>query len=296
MSLSQDELKELCTIALKAAGKAAEIISNYARQDFKAEQKVGGDSLASQVVTEVDRLSQEVIIKTLQYGIDKYDLGLLTEESEDDHSRFEKDYFWCIDPLDGTLPFTENRPGYSVSIGLVSKEGNPIIGVVMDPVEQITWYAISGIGAFKDDQILRVGDYYSYDSEIFSLVYDRSFLSQENRNEIIENLTKKIVNWGYKELKQIYHGGAVINTLKVLENPASCYFKFPKSKPGGGSIWDFAATACIFIEAGGIVSDVYGNPLNLNQKESTFMNRSGVIYCTNPIVWKEIISLHHNLI
>ena len=54
-----------------------------------------------------------------------YDLALLTEESEDDRSCFEKDYFWCIDPLDGTLPFTRNEAGYSVSIGLVAEMVRP---------------------------------------------------------------------------------------------------------------------------------------------------------------------------
>lgn len=295
MQLNQEDLEELCRIALKAARKAADIISRYARQNVETEQKNGGDSLASQVVTEVDRFSQKVILETLQPATEKYDLGILTEESEDDNSRFEKDYFWCIDPLDGTLPFTERRPGYSVSIALVSKMGRPILGVVVDPVEQTTWYAIHGIGAFKNDQKLSLEDFKLNESEIFSLVYDRSFLSQENRDEIVESLSKKVFEWGYRELKQVYYGGAVINTCRVLENLASCYFKFPKDKPGGGSLWDFAASACIFQEAAGIVSDIYGVPLNLNQKESTFMNQRGVIYCTDPVVWKAIIDLYSKI-
>ena len=53
----------------------------------------------------------------------KYDFGILTEETPDNGSRLVKDYFWCVDPLDGTLPFTEGTPGYSVSIALVSKSG-----------------------------------------------------------------------------------------------------------------------------------------------------------------------------
>lgn len=296
MQLNQMHLKELCELALEAGSKAVGVITNLAQKDIEAEQKVGGDSLASQVVTEVDRLSQEIILETLRPVIEKFDLGLLTEESEDNHSRFEKDYFWCIDPLDGTLPFTERRPGYSVSIALVSKEGDPVIGVVFDPVERITWYAIKGLGAFKNEHRLSKDDFESIGSELFSLVHDRSFLSQDNRDEIVENLTNKIVNWGYSELKQVYYGGAVINTLRVLENPDSCYFKFPKSKPGGGSIWDFAATACIFREAGGIVSNIYGDPLHLNQKESSFMNHKGVIYCTDPVVWKEIVKLYAKIV
>ena len=54
---------------------------------------------------------------------ERYDLALLTEELEDDGSRHVKDYFWCIDPIDGTLPFTQKKPGYGVSIALVARDG-----------------------------------------------------------------------------------------------------------------------------------------------------------------------------
>ena len=50
--------------------------------------------------------------------------------------RLELNYFWCIDPLDGTLPFIEGKVGYAVSIGLVSRDGTPLIGVVCDPYHQ----------------------------------------------------------------------------------------------------------------------------------------------------------------
>lgn len=64
---------------------------------------------------------------------------------------------------------------------------------------------------------------------------------------------------------------------------AQCrYFKFPKSQQGGGSVWDYAATARLFEEAGGIVTDIHGGCLDLNRPDSHFMNHRGVIYssCT----------------
>jgi myo-inositol-1(or 4)-monophosphatase len=111
--------------------------------------KNGGASLAAQVVTEVDHLSQDIILKTLHPSCLIYDLALLSEESPDDNQRLQKDYFWCIDPLDGTLPFIESVPGYSVSIALVSREGQSMLGVVYDPVTQTLYHAIQGQGLGK---------------------------------------------------------------------------------------------------------------------------------------------------
>ena len=57
--------------------------------------KEGGDTYASQVVTEVDSKAQDAILRVLQSVLLKnaHDLAVLTEESEDDRSRFEKRLF-----------------------------------------------------------------------------------------------------------------------------------------------------------------------------------------------------------
>jgi len=46
--------------------------------------------------------------------------------------------------------------------------------------------------------------------------------------------------------------GAAINAMQVLDNPPGFYFKFPKPQEGGGSLWDFAASAAIFNECGAV--------------------------------------------
>ena len=114
MQLSTNDLYLLSQCAISAALQAGQMIANFDRDKLTVNTKKAGTSLASQVVTEVDHLSQAIILQTLQPGCDIYDLALLTEESPDDGSRLEKDYFWCIDPLDGTLPFIEGVHGYSV--------------------------------------------------------------------------------------------------------------------------------------------------------------------------------------
>ena len=106
MKLSAHHLASLKDVAVDAARQAGNLISEFAGKRVVQESKQAGDSAASQVVTEVDRLSENLIIDCLQSTIHEFDLGLLSEERGDDHSRLNKDYFWCIDPIDGTLSFT----------------------------------------------------------------------------------------------------------------------------------------------------------------------------------------------
>jgi 3'-phosphoadenosine 5'-phosphosulfate (PAPS) 3'-phosphatase len=73
-----------------------------------------------------------------------------------------------------------------------------------------------------------------------------------------------------------------MNVCNMLQHAPACYFKFPKPEKGGGSLWDYAATACITREAGAVVTDLEGSPLDLNRKDSTFMNHRGFLYASNP--------------
>ena len=57
----------------------------------------------------------------------------------------------------------------------------------------------------------------------------------------------------------------------------------------------FAATACIFQEAGALVSDINGTPLDLNRQESTFMNHQGALYSSDAVLAEKIIKLYDKL-
>ena len=83
-------------------------------------------------------------------------------------------------------------------------------------------------------------------------------------------------------------GGAVINACHALEAAPGCHFKFAKPQEGGGSLWDYAATACLYEEAGAVVSDVHGEPLELNRPDSTFMNHRGAVYATDVYLAQRI--------
>lgn len=287
MILSKQDLEALCETAKVAAVAAGKHIQSQFDKHYNKGIKDGVVSLAAQVVTEVDIKAQEIILNHLQSSIDKYDLGLLTEESIDNQSRLEKDYFWCIDPMDGTLPFTEGRTGYAVSIALVTLAGDPVIGVVNVPDLAMSYTSIKGTGVWLNDQPF--AREVSADAT-FHFYMDSSLKTESYFEEVNERLN----DWAEKqEIKIQYHDGygAVCNALEVMDAGLGCYFKFPKKQNGGGSIWDFAATRLFFEELDLYASNFSGNRLHLNNEKSTFMNEEGVIYATDQVLARFILEL-----
>jgi fructose-1,6-bisphosphatase/inositol monophosphatase family enzyme len=271
------DLDQLLTTALRAAESAGQMIARS--RPKRVERKAGGESLASQVLTDIDEQSQQIILDTLSPTLERFDLALLTEEREDDGSRFEKEFFWCVDPLDGTLPFIDNIPGYAVSIALVSRNGTPQIGVIYDPVEHNSYHAIRGKGIYLNGKPWRAPQ---RSQDALRLIADRSLKDHPQFSDIVIKLEQTATELGLPNgVETNLTGGAAMNAIWVLENPPACYFKPPKTGKGGGSLWDYAATACLFTEAGAIATDFSGEPLDLNRADSTFMNHRGILYATD---------------
>ncbi|CAA6677818.1 Inositol-1-monophosphatase (EC [Lentimonas sp. CC4] len=287
MRLCETDLMTLAGIAVTAVQEAGALIQDYAQRDVLVRYKAGGENLASQVVTEVDELSQSVILKHLLPTCVAYDLALLSEEQPDDGSRLEKMAFWCIDPLDGTLPFTESIPGYAVSIALVARDGSPLIGVVYDPTTGTQYQALSGLGVLRNGATWQLEA--RPDSAALQLIADRSLPKQPQFDAAMEQLRSIATACSNGDLETNLTGGAVMNALWVLERAPGCYFKFPKPQQGGGSLWDYAATACIYRELGAWCSDCSGRPLDLNRADSTFMNHNGVLYASDREMGAELL-------
>lgn len=268
------DLLKLSDIAIEAALAAGKHLKKYMNQDIAFEEKEGGISYASQVVTKVDKECEDIILHHLLPSCETYNLALLTEETEDDRSRFEKNFFWCIDPIDGTLNFINKEPGFSISIALIAKDGTPYIGVVYDPTANNLYHATKGNGVFKNGSPWKIknrSDYLTY-------VTDKK-LKDTPRLEELENLIEKLVDeHGLTEFKEMSGGASVMNGIWVLENGPACMIKFPKKETGGGSLWDFAATACIFQELELPATNFEGGKLDLNREDGTFMNHEGIFY------------------
>lgn len=287
MHLNETDLMTLAGIAAAAAQEAGALIAQHNRSEVAVQYKEGGENLASQVVTEVDELSQAIILKHLLPTCAVYDLALLTEEQPDDGSRLEKDAFWCIDPLDGTLPFTESIPGYAVSIALVARDGTPLIGVVYDPSTGTQYQAVQGQGALRNSEPWTLPP--SSEAAPLSFISDRSIVIHPQFDGALAQLQVLASELGQVGLETTLTGGAVMNALWVLEQAPACYFKFPKPQAGGGSLWDYAATACIYAELGAWCSDVAGQRLDLNRADSTFMNHRGVLVASDRALGQALL-------
>lgn len=292
MKLSANELQHLAEHAIAAAREAGELVARARPQHV--ERKPGGHSLASQVVTEVDRRSEALIVRTLHPTLERFELGLLTEEREDDGGRHAKDYFWCIDPIDGTLSFIEGTPGYAVSIALVGRDGTPWIGVIYDPVEHTFYHAIRGQGPQRNERPWTVPSW--SEGSALSLFTDRGFADTPGYEGIVAALRGIAEDMGCSGLVIDATGGAVMNACRVLAHPPACHFKLPKPQDGGGSSWDYAATACLFEAAGAVVTDIHGDPLELNRAGSTFMSHRGVLFATDSALAGRIRALHVQMV
>jgi len=272
MKLNTEQLLKLSEVAINSAKQAGDIIQTACVEELNVENKDGATSLASSVFTKVDLQCQEIIHNALKPSIQEFDLGWLGEETPDDGSRFKKDYFWCVDPLDGTLSFIKQRAGFCVSIALINQEGIPEIGIVFNPQTCDLYVAVKGQGAFKNDQPIKI----EYQKHV-TLINDESFVSTEHYQILKDELefqSKQCV-------QQILQGGAVMNAIWCLEYAPACYVKYPKKTDGGGSIWDYAASVCIYNELGLNDSrinatDFYGGAINLNPKGTVYMSEFGI--------------------
>ncbi len=268
------DLNHLTNIAIEAAKSAGKLIQKYMNEEVEVESKEGGENYASQVVTKVDKEAEDVILSYLLPTCAEYDIAMLTEEIEDDGSRFEKDFFWCIDPIDGTLNFIRKEPGFSVSIALVAKDGTPQIGVIYDPNTDTLFHATKGIGVFRNGNRWEIKN----SNQHLTYVTDKRLKDTPRLSELEELLQNKVDELGLERFVEMPGGASVMNGIHVLENGPACMIKFPKKEVGGGSIWDFASTACLFQELGLRVTNFDGGKLDLNRKDSTFMHHEGIFY------------------
>ena len=144
------------------------------------------------------------------------------EESTDDHSRFEKEYFWAIDPLDGTAWYANDEYGAAVSVCLISKHGKPLLSQVYNISSQTLYGAIKGAGVYKNKVQFFKSVKSNKDTEDggFTLVSDKSFEKHDDYKRLMPNFHIKIA------------GGAVCNVLSVIEDKWLYYKPSRKTEEG----------------------------------------------------------------
>lgn len=233
--------------AIEAACSAGEVIMSVYSKAFDVELKKD-----SSPVTEADIAANHVILNMLQSSFPQD--GYLSEETRDDESRFHKNRFWVIDPLDGTKEFIKKNDEFSVNIALV-EEGKVVLGVVHLPVSQKTYFAVKNQGAFVSNCKEMTTHKISVSDRMgaYHLLVSRSHPSPK---------TRLLLEKHASDILTVTEMGSAIKGCIIAEGLFDVYYNFGKSMK-----WDTCAMECIVTEAGGILRKLNGEPIDYLEKD-----------------------------
>lgn len=233
---------------IEASKIAREIILNIYRQDFKI--KIKSDDSP---VTQADLQADEAIRKYLH---EKYpEFGFLTEETNDDFKRLDKEYIFIVDPLDGTADFVDKNGEFTTNIALCHNH-EIVAGVVSIPVQNLIYFASKDHGAFK----LSLEDNVPQKIHVNDKDEDLTCLTSRfhvNENELA--LIKKHAN----VIRSVKTVGSSIKACWIAEGKAEITYRLSS----GTKEWDTAAFDIIVREAGGVVLKPTFERMTYNRKE-----------------------------
>lgn len=201
--------------------------------------------------TAIDRAANASIVEALEALYPA--IPILSEESADDSNRLSSPHIFIVDPLDGTKDYVNHTGDFSVLLALCI-DGQPVVSVVYKPVDDVVYSAIAGQGAFRERNAVReqlsvdVGD----DRSAMSLLVSKYHLRDP------ELQLQTAVGIGHR----VAMGSAGLKMACIAEGNAHLYIN-TADKTGE---WDSAAGVLLLQEAGGVVSDVEGNPLLFNKE------------------------------
>jgi myo-inositol-1(or 4)-monophosphatase len=244
-------------VAIEAATNAGKFLKQNIGKFKSIQQKDGQDR---NLVTEIDKKSEELIIKIISSHYPSHDI--LAEESGNDKGK-PSEYRWIIDPLDGTTNFTHGLPIFCVSIG-VEYKGEMIAGVIYDPNTDELFTSEKGSGAFLNGKRIHVSlvDYIG-----------RSILVTGFPYNIIENpdhAVEHFVNFLMKAQAVRRLGSAALDLAYLASGRFDGFWEVALQP------WDMAAGVLILHEAGGVITNFSGAKFNLYEKQLLASN--GIIH------------------
>jgi 3'(2'), 5'-bisphosphate nucleotidase len=260
------DINQLLGKAISAALLAGEEILKVYNTGFEVEQKADNSPL-----TIADKNAHNAIcdqLKSLPYPI-------LSEEgrSIDFNERKDWEYFWMVDPLDGTKEFVKRNGEFTVNIALIHEQQS-ILGVIYIPVTRVLYFAAQGIGCFKitlvqnDTFTANLEELINQSQKLpikqsprkFTVVASRSHLSEETQM-FVDGLQTT-----HKDIEFISTGSSIKLCL-VAEGAADIYPRFAPTME-----WDTAAGQAICEIAGKTVIDYQTNAPLLYNKENLLNN------------------------
>ena len=230
------------SIAKTAAIEAGGIILNYYKADYEIKDKGYHNPVTTADNAADTRLKEILMVARPNYG-------WLSEETVDSPERLTKDRVWIVDPLDGTKEFIEGVPHFVVSVALV-ENGNPIVGVLYNPVTAETFTAAKGEGAELNGE------------EIQCATKDNvgNMVILNSRSETRRGLWAPY-DGTFGELRAI---GSVAYKLGLTAAGQADIFASLRPK----NEWDICAGNCIINEAGGKLIDLKGNRVVFNRENT----------------------------
>lgn len=259
------KMEELLFVAVQASLKAGDEILKVYDSDFAVEQKDDKSPL-----TLADKNAHNAICENLK----NFNIPVLSEEGKsiDYSERKQWEYFWMVDPLDGTKEFVKRNGEFTVNIALIHKQKS-ILGVIYVPVTKTLYFAAEGIGSYKSEiwnlksEITSLEELISSSKKLpsesnnkFTVVASRSHLSEETEM-FIDGLKT-----AHKEVEFISSGSSIKLCL-VAEGSANVYPRFAPTME-----WDTAAGQAICEIAGKKVIDYTTNQNLLYNKPNLLNN------------------------
>jgi len=236
------------------AKQAGKIIKKY----FNREYERGAKSDQS-IVTIVDKTINKLISENVKANFS--DHGFLGEEGDGFNNKSR--LVWICDPLDGTLAFSHGVPVASFSLALL-ENGRPILGVIFNPFCDRMYFAQKGKGAYLNNLKIRVNN---YDSISKRKSHFGICIWKGARYNLVK-LFKKMINQeaGFSFGSIAYQGALVASGDLVASI-------FPHTSP-----WDFAAVKIIVEEAGGKVTNFFGEEQKYNKNMKGAVASNGVFH------------------
>ena len=230
----ENNLEEYLKFAKNIAKYAGKIMIKYFNKDNGSSYK--GDKT---IVTLADKEINTYLIEKVK---EKYPNHSVDGEEE----QFGKsDYVWVCDPVDGTAMYARNIPVAVFSLALVVN-GEPKVGVVFDPFTNSLYTAIKEKGAYKNGKKINVNDYSLNDMKAICH-YDLWPGADYNISKVVQELENKTYFIGL---------GSIIRACMCVCSGDFTLAIFPGTKHKN---CDIAAVKVIVEEAGGKVTDLFGN-------------------------------------
>lgn len=248
---------------LSLARQAARLAGDYIRREYELFEPIPDAPVS--ISTHVDRMSQDLILDFLRpHGPDD---AFRAEEDTPAYRQCRKagSRVWVIDPIDGTRGFARKNGQFSIMIGLTIDE-RPVVGVVYEPIADVMTFASRGQGCFVARQ----------DAEpIRCQVSGRTTL---DGCTVVKSHTKpgasapEVAALAPATMIVTYSAG--IKLAVVARGEADVY----PNDYSRFSDWDICAGHILVTEAGGIVTQLRGEPVSYGGPE---FRQTGGLLATN---------------